>query len=159
MSQKKVLVVYYSRTGTTRKVAEAVARKLDCDLEELVDTKKRSGALGLIGAGADAHRKKLTVLGELECDPAAYELVVVGTPVWAGTMTPAIRTYLTEHKEGLPQVAFFLTTGGSGVERTFEDMREVCAKEPVATLALTAKQVRRQQFAQEIEGFVGRITE
>jgi flavodoxin len=42
----KTLVVYYSRTGTTRKVAEAIAGILRCDIEEVVDTKKRSGILG-----------------------------------------------------------------------------------------------------------------
>ena len=40
----KILVAYYSRTGTTRKVAETIAGILKCDIEEVLDKKSRFGA-------------------------------------------------------------------------------------------------------------------
>ena len=42
----KCLVVYYTRTGKTKFVAEAIATQLGADLEEVVDLKKRGGAIG-----------------------------------------------------------------------------------------------------------------
>ncbi|MDY6965570.1 MAG: hypothetical protein SVM80_06305 [Halobacteriota archaeon] len=36
-------LVYYSRTGTTKKVADAISDIINCDIEEIVDTKDRSG--------------------------------------------------------------------------------------------------------------------
>ena len=59
----KPLVVFYSRTGTTKKVGEALADLLQCDSEELIDTKKRKGPLGFLRSGRDATRNKLTVPG------------------------------------------------------------------------------------------------
>jgi flavodoxin len=44
----KALVVFYSRTGATKQVAEALAESLNCDSEELIDTKKRGGPLGFL---------------------------------------------------------------------------------------------------------------
>jgi flavodoxin len=37
MAQKTTLVLYYSRSGHTRAIAEAVAAELDADLEPLID--------------------------------------------------------------------------------------------------------------------------
>jgi len=53
----KALVVFYSRTGTTKQVAEALAQSLNCDSEELIDTKKRSGPLGFLSAGRTQRQK------------------------------------------------------------------------------------------------------
>ncbi|MGZ4919476.1 MAG: flavodoxin, partial [Halobacteriota archaeon] len=66
----KVLVVFYSRTGTTKRVGEALAEMLDCDSEELLDTQKRSGPLDVMTAGRNARAKKLTTLAGIKHDPA-----------------------------------------------------------------------------------------
>ena len=84
----KALVVYYSRSGVTRKVAQALAAALGAEIEEIVDTKDRSGAGGWLKAGADASLKRLTAIQPMTKDPAGYDLVVIGTPVWGWTMTP-----------------------------------------------------------------------
>ena len=42
MTASKVLVVYYSRTGATRRLAEALAKALQADIEPIIDRKNRS---------------------------------------------------------------------------------------------------------------------
>ena len=153
MADGKTLVVYYSRTGTTRQVAEAVAAELNAEVEEIVDTKKRKGVLGFVVAGKDAALKKLTAIEPAQKSPGDYDLVVVGTPVWAGTASTPVRTYLTEQRDRLPRVAFFLTTGGSGIEGAFRAMAELAGKDPLATLGLTTKQVRRNEHGEKMKAF------
>ena len=75
----KPLVVFYSRTGTTKKVGEALVDLLQCDNEELIDTKKRTGPLGFLQSERDAARNRLTVLeplihhpGVVQCGRAWY---------------------------------------------------------------------------------------
>jgi flavodoxin len=46
MARPRILVVYYSRSGTTRKIAEALSEALACDLEEIVEDKSRAGSFG-----------------------------------------------------------------------------------------------------------------
>lgn len=158
MEEKRILVVYYSRTGSTRKVAETIADLLECDIEQIVDKKKRGGPIGFLTGAKDAAMKKLTTIQGDEKDPSSYDLVIIGTPVWANTMSCAVRTYLSRYSDRLPQqVAFFLTTGGSGIESTFAGMEELCGKCPVAKLGLKAKEVRKgthldrtRQFVEEI---------
>ncbi len=87
----KTLVVYYSRTGTTKKAAEIAAKELNADMEEIVDEIKRKGILGYIKSGSHALRKKLTKIEKLEKDAKDYDLIIIGSPVWANNMPPAIR--------------------------------------------------------------------
>lgn len=77
----KTLVAYYSRTGTTRRVGEAISELLKCDIENIVDKKSRAGVLGYLAAGRDATMKRLTEIESPKFDPATYDLVVVGTPI------------------------------------------------------------------------------
>jgi flavodoxin len=149
----RALVVYYSRTGVTRTVAQAIARRLDADSEELADTRKRSGPWGFLVAIKDAMRKKVFPIGPVRKNPAEYDLVTVGTPVWAGTMSSAVRAYLAEHGGQIAKSAFFCTQGGRSPGRTFQDMQALCGKAPVATLSLQAKVVKAGEFAPQADAF------
>ena len=70
----KSLVVYYSRTGNAKFVAETVAAELGSDIEEVVDLKKRDGKLGWISASRDASGGKQTEIAPTTKNPKDYEL-------------------------------------------------------------------------------------
>ncbi|XHH08235.1 MAG: flavodoxin family protein [Candidatus Bathyarchaeia archaeon] len=108
----KCLVVYYSRTGKTRFVAETIASQLGAELEEIIDQKKRSGSLGWIMAGKDASRKSLTEISPATKSPKDYDLIVIGTPIWAWSPTPAVRTYIKQNNLSGKKVALFYTSDG-----------------------------------------------
>ncbi len=111
----KSLVVYYSRSGNARFVAETIAAEIGADIEEIIDLKKRSGLLGFLGGGSDARRGKETKISSTTKSPADYDLIVVGTPVWAGRPTPAITTYLKKNDLSGKKVAVFFTKGGKKI--------------------------------------------
>jgi len=151
------LVAYYSRTGNTKKVAEKLVTFLKCDSEEIHDTKNRKGVLGWLSAGKTATKKELTTLEKLSNDPASYDIVVIGTPMWNKTVSTPIRTYLTQYKDSFKKVAFFCThqyTDGS----PFEEMESTCGKTPVATLILhSKKELEGDEYIKKAEEFVERI--
>ena len=117
----KSLVVYYTRTGNSRFVAETIAAEVGADVEEVIDMKKRSGTLGFLSGGSDARRGKETKIGPTKKSPSDYDLIIVGTPVWAGRPAPALTTYLKKNDLSGKNVAVFFTQGGKkprGVEQT-----------------------------------------
>jgi flavodoxin len=117
----KSLVVYYTRTGTAKFVAETVAAELGSDVEEVVDLKKREGKLGWLSAGKDASGEKLTEIAPAKRVPVDYDLIVLGTPIWAWRPTPAIRTYVKQNDLSGKKVALFFTSDGNpkqAVEKT-----------------------------------------
>jgi flavodoxin len=60
MESKKILIVYYSRTGTTKKVAEYLRTMFSCDIEEVLDSKIRKGIIALFIGIKDAILKNKT---------------------------------------------------------------------------------------------------
>jgi len=153
----KTLVVYYSRTGHTRTAGEELAKELACDMEEIVDTANRSGPLGWVMSGKQASGKALTKLQPLKKDLSQYDLVIVGTPVWAGTISTPVRTFLVENKDRLKKIAFFVTMGGRGDASTLQGMEEACGKKPEATLALKTGDIKKGTFAEELKKFAGKM--
>ena len=153
----RVLVVYYSRTGMTKKVALALAEKVGVDAEEIIDLKNRQGALGWIIAGKDAGQKNLTEIKSVQNNPADYDLVIVGTPVWVGTMTPAIRTYLTHYKDKIKRLACFSTQGGAARQKVFADIEALTGKKIEQELYLTTKEAAQDKFHVKLEEFVGKL--
>jgi flavodoxin len=153
----KSLVVYYSRTGTTKKVAEAIADVLKCDIEEVLDTKKRSGVLGWLRSGRETLSKKLTTIEKIRKNPDLYDLIIIGTPVWNSTVSTPIRTYISQYRERFKEVAFLCTQGGSGHD-AFNDMEDLCGKKPVAILPLRGQEVENGEYTDKVKQLVARIT-
>lgn len=140
----KILISYYTRTGNNRKVGlllkDAFSEKKEIesvDVEELVDLKERKGVAGYALGGRDAALGKPATIRDPLYQVSEYDLVVVGGPVWAWTICPAVRTYCTDHACRSSRVAFFCTMGGSGDKRAFREMEKLCGQKPVAALALT----------------------
>ena len=113
----KSLIVYYSYSGNTEKVAKILVDFLK-DKDFMVDTlrlkpKNERGSFFL--QCLEALRGKRAVLsGDLNFDLAGYDLVCIGSPVWAFSPTPAVNTYLDKLLQADGRDAIIFTTYGSG---------------------------------------------
>lgn len=150
----KTLIAFYSRSGTTKRVAQEVAKALNADVDEVIDKKSRKGILGFLRAGYDATRGKTTEI-EFEKDPYDYDLVIVGTPIWNGRVTPAIRTYLLRNQEKIKNAAFFSTCAGRP-GKCLEQMEELWGKKPILRKVLIRKRLDEgtEELAEELKKFV-----
>lgn len=149
----KSLVVYYSRTGTTKTVGEAIAKELKTDSDEIIDLKKRLGKINWFIAGADAKRKKLTKI-KTKKKPESYDMIIIGTPKWGGNITPAVRTYLTSHDLNRKKVGFFCTAGGQNTEKLFEEMKKLTPKSViVGSLSICAKEMESGDYEEKVKSF------
>ncbi len=157
MAHSKILVLYYSRTGTTAKLGQAIAKATGADVEALIDTKDRQGAIGFVRSIIDAGRRSTTTLKPLRVDPAQYELVVLGTPDWGKSISSPMRTFLAAYKGKLKQVAFFLTDGTSDHAGIFKEMAELSGREPVATLGVPHDDVWNDRYAEPLKQFLSAL--
>ena len=83
----KVLVVFYSRTGTTRIVAKAVSARCRADIDEIRDARHRKGILrGWWRSIWEVRRGSETQILPTAKHPENYDLIVLGTPVWASSI-------------------------------------------------------------------------
>lgn len=136
----RILVVYYSRTQKTKKVAQAIAEAVGADLSEITEETPRDGVLGFIGGGYDALFNRLARIRELDRRVEDYDLVVLGTPVWAGRPATPATTFLKKYCNGIKKLAVFILHGSPnddypGVIRFLE---QAAGKKAASTLSLAA---------------------
>lgn len=112
---RKLLIAYYSRTGTTAHVARQIAEALGADLDVIEDATPRAGVLGYARSALEASLHGLPAV-RWQRDPASYELVVIGTPVWLGNIASPVRSYLFQQRARMQRVGFFTTSRGHWVE-------------------------------------------
>ncbi len=136
----KTLVVYYTRTGNSKFAAESIAAELGADLEEIVDLKNRQGRLAFLANGRDAGQGKETEIAPIKRIPADYELIIVGTPIWNKSPTPAIRTYLNKNSLSGKKVGLFFSDSSFGLDQAVEKTKALIPNSTiVGELALPAK--------------------
>lgn len=153
-----ILIAFYSRKGHTKKIGELISNSLNCDYEEIIDLKKRTGfIIGFLKCGYAATREKQTSIKEIQKDPGLYDLIILGTPIWNKKMTPAIRTYISDNKNKFKNIAFFCTLGGKGASKTFESMAKFCDKEPLSTLEITKKEINSGYHIDKVNSFIQEI--
>lgn len=153
----KVLIVYYSRTGTTRKIAEQIQTALNGDIDEIKDATRRSGIIGWLRSGKDSISKSLTRIEDVDANPKDYDIVIIGSPTWNSAASTPIRTYITEYKKSLPQVALF-STGDSDKPKAIEELKSLIDDEPIATLHLIKdKDIETEAYRQKINNFIQQI--
>ncbi|MCW4000168.1 MAG: hypothetical protein NWE93_08005 [Candidatus Bathyarchaeota archaeon] len=153
----KSLVVYYTRTGKTKFAAEAIAAELGADIEQVVDLKKREGKIGWIMGGKDATQKRLTEIAPSKCNPADYDLIVLGTPIWAWAPSPAVRTYLSKNSLEGKKVALFYTFD-SDPKQASQKIREMLPNIEVAgELALKDPFNSKEETEKKIADWCSRL--
>lgn len=153
MPAPKILVIFYSRSGTTRRIALAVSAALGGSIEEIAEDRGRNGLLGYCRSVFEARRKRSANILPAKNDPKSFDLVVIGTPVWAWSVSSPVRAYLSANKDRLPALAFFCTLGGAGSERAFAQMQDIVGKAPRATCAITAGDVAAGRDVAQVASF------
>ncbi len=141
----KSLVVYYSRSNITKKLAEDIAGKLNCDIEEIKPKVNYNGKLGYARGIKDGASGKNVELESLKYNPQEYDVVYLGAPVWASKAANPLISYLLQNEGKFNDVKFFLTAGSSGFDSSFKQMEDK-SKKPLKTLALTTKEVKTNAY-------------
>ena len=106
----KYKVAYFSKTGTSKSVAEEIGKKLSCEVVQITDNMNWKGIFGFIKGGYYSVKNKeveIKIQGNIE---GADALIVV-TAVWAGKITPTIRTFLKT--VGSKEIHLVATSGNS----------------------------------------------
>ena len=126
----KILVAYFSATGTTKRVAQQMAKRLDCDLYEIkpkvpytdadlnwMDKNSRS----TLEMKDKSSRPEIVKDG---FDISGYDKILLGFPVWWYTAPTIINTFLESHNFQNKEIVIWATSGGSGLEKSKDDLEK-----------------------------------
>lgn len=157
MSSSRILVLYYSRTGTTRAVAQALRSELRCDIERIHDSTPRSGVGGFVRSALDSVLGRPAALLPIKSNLRDYDLVIIGGPVWSGHIATPIRTLLNQHRGELGRVAFFCTYLGTGSAYALKEMKAFAGKEPAITLDVRSADARSSAIRPKLRAFAAAL--
>jgi flavodoxin len=153
----KALVLYYSRTGTTKRLAEELSRKLGCDIKAIVPKDSYRYITGWLRAGKHAMKGFTDELEPVRNDLGSYDVVIVGTPIWAGTISSPVRTFLAKDGHSIKRAAFFITSGGENRDVTFKAMEDAYGNPPLARLGLKTREVKKGECGAKADAFIAEI--
>ena len=139
---KNTIVIYYSRTGASRIVAEAVAKKLGCRVAEVFYP--RHEKVKYWEACKQAMFKRVC---EIECDADAqnldsFERVIFVFPIWAFTLCSPIRSFMLSHKAHIKNYELIATAGGSGLRGCVRAATEILGTAPKHSVMLLDANIR-----------------
>ena len=106
-------VIYFSRTGTSRRIAEKIAKKLSIEPVEVTDNMDWDGTLGYMRAARYAMKNKEVAIQTRGKIGEVDEYIVV-SPMWCGKITPAIRKLLGEVPK--EKVHLIVSSGGMNLK-------------------------------------------
>ena len=146
---QKILVVTYSYTGNTRTVSRALAERLGTDTGEIADLSQKHGPMPYVLTGFQALRRRLTRSVPPTHDPSAYDLVILGSPVYAENIPSPVRTYLQQQKAKLKDATFFVTSGDPNNAQVLDALAAPVAGRPAPPSSSrrrmwSAKAIRRR---------------
>ena len=124
----KALVTYFSATGTTKAVAEKMAKAGGADLFEIKPAQKYTDAdldwrNKQSRSSVEMKDKSSRPALKQKCDNISqYDVVYIGFPIWWNTAPRIINTFIESHNLKGKTVIFFATSGGNdvtGAEKNF----------------------------------------
>jgi len=94
----KSIVVYYSLEGNTKLIADAITEEIDCDVMQLTpknDVSKK-GFMKYVWGGKQVVLNEKPELEPFDKNIDSYDLIIMGSPVWAGSFAPAFSTFFSQ---------------------------------------------------------------
>jgi len=159
-SVMKILIVYFSRTGHTRRLADRLARELGATTAHITEARSRRGLLGYQRSLYEAVVGSEPQIMPLSRQPSDYDLVLIGTPIWGWHLSSPVRSFARQHAKAIRRTAFFCTMGGSGDRRAFAELARLLGRKPEAVLAITEAELKAMASAEtkaKIQSFVRRL--
>lgn len=125
---QRILVAYYSLTGKTEKTANAIADasggtlyQIQVDKAYPENKKQRRKVLE-----QEIEENYLPPLKTTDINPEKYDIIFLGSPVWANHISQPVKSFLAKYNLGGKQVIPFVTHSGGGRGQSFNDVAALC---------------------------------
>lgn len=127
----RVLVAYFSATGTTKGVAQHIANGLNADIYEIVPEEPYTDA----DLNYNDNNSRTTIeMNDASFRPAIsgsvadmeqYDVVFIGYPIWWGEAPRIVSTFVESYDFSGKTVVPFCTSGGSGVGSSASNLEQL----------------------------------
>ena len=127
---QKVLVLYYSETGSTKTVAVELQKQLGADIESIECVKPYSGNFQeTIQRGQrEMQGGQWPELKALKSNLSKYDVIFLGYPIWFGTYANPIQTLVRNNDFAGKTIVPFCTFGSGGLNTSSDALKKALPK-------------------------------
>jgi flavodoxin len=149
----KSIVVYYSRKGSNKYLAEKIAGQLSCDLEEI---RPRSNAFSLILTNINSGIRKLNH------DISTYDRVIMVGPIFMGRFIPPLRSFVTKYADQINRLVFVTCCGSTYAKKdekfghglVFEEVKKILGDKLILSRAFPVGLVLPEEQREDPDAFM-----
>ena len=122
----KKALIYYSLEGNTQYVAEKITEHLDIDVYKIRPKKEYpSGTFSkYLWGGKSVVMGEMPELEAYDFNPNQYDLIIIGTPIWASSFAPPIKTFLNENNLTDKKIALYTCSAGGDTKKCYDKFKE-----------------------------------
>lgn len=127
--EKKVLIVYLTRTGNTEAIAGMIQQKTGGDLISLeLEKPYPKNYQATVKQVADENEREFLPPLKTKIDVQKYQTIFLGFPTWGMQLPPPVKSFLKQYDLSGKTVIPFNTNAGYGSGSSFQTVRERCPK-------------------------------
>lgn len=152
-----LLVVYYSRSGTARQVAETLAHRGQGHIGEIRDAHPRLGLWGDVRCVVDELFDRLPAIRYTGPSPSRFGTIVLVAPVWMRRLACPMRTFLREHPLKPDRLGCIFVMAREGGFNAMQAMADLTQTPVQASLVLRQQQVLTGGADADLERFLEAI--
>lgn len=155
-SDTRSLVLYYSQTGATEKVALELQKILGADIEAIELENPYTGTYmeTVERAGKERESGELPDLLPLKSDISKYDVIYLGYPIWYGTYSVPVMSLVEDYDFAGKKIVTFCTFGSGGLEPAINDLKKALPKAEVADNGFGIRNARINSTAKELYRFL-----
>jgi len=117
-------IIYFTRTGTNKKIAEKISNKLSCEIIQITDNKNWKGVFGFIKGGFYSSTNKdvdIKIHGKIN----DIDEIILISPLWAGKICPAVNKFIGN--KSLNNIHLVISSNGSNLKDrpSFKSIHEI----------------------------------
>lgn len=148
-----ILVIVYSYTGTSRRVAELLCNQQNWHIATVTDVHPRSGALGSFRCMLDSFFRRQPGIRYDGPPPGDFDAVVLVSPIWMLRLAGPMRSFVTRQRGRLPDVAVLSVMGGQGAPNAAAEIADILGRAPILSSSVTMREVDDGSCAARLQAF------
>jgi hypothetical protein len=152
-AMSNVLVVFYSYTGTSRRVAELLCSQQNWPMAEIAEIRPRSGVFGTLQCLLDSALRREPKIRYDGPVPKDFDAVVLVSPIWAQHLAGPMRSFLARRRDRLPDVAVISVMGGKGAPAAVTEITHLIGRAPILSTSLSMHEVDDGSYADRLQAF------
>lgn len=156
----KTLVIYFSHTGNTERVAEIIQKELGADIFK-IETKNPypenyTETTEIVQEEFNKEYYPPLKVSKLD-NFSLYETVFIGYPIWWGTIPMAVQNFIKQNDFTGKKVIPFCTHGGSRFGKSIIELKEICAGADVLSNGFETQNIDSSRTETEIKEWLSSL--